>query len=441
MGKVKKFLSVISAAAVTVASALGGVQVSVFAESKEVSVVSLITDKKAKTFGRYAVVDGKMQVEWSAGGFEINVQSKADTEMRVVCDTNEKIYLAVFVDGEALDRESPISEHINDIYIPIKKGKHTVRILRDSGNSANYDAYFYFDKLEFDGKILDAPKDNDMFIEVIGDSIACGLGSLGTYTAGQAWRTPEDHSGVKGFGYKVAEGLGADYSIVARGGIGLFSDKAGSQEAVEDGKTTMQQIYPYTNGNSDLTNKTNPYSFERKPDLILLELGANDGTNAEEQWRKAYIDFVKELRNRNGNDVPIVWVGKNQTHFLTVTAAINDELKDDGHLYALVHEYGGSGSAALATQKAGHPSAAEQTVFAKTILKFLKTNNIIDVPDEKPKTKTEKTESTDTKSSTVKTAAIAGGVGAAAVAAAIITAVSVRKKKKKKEKENTNADN
>ena len=49
----------------------------------------------------------------------------------------------------------------------------------------------------------------------------------------------------------------------------------------------------------------------------------------------------------------------------------------DKMLFAVQHDYGGAGSAALETQSAGHPDAKGQEGFADAIIKCLKQNNLV----------------------------------------------------------------
>lgn len=426
-----KVISLISAICLSATSVLSGGTVGAVAQSKTHKIVDLIHSGKVKTFGRYREEDEKMTSYWSANGFEINVKAKSATTLRVICSSNATVFLAAFVDGKQQDRESAISPQITDLFVEIPKGEHTVRVLRDSPITNDAFAYFYFESIEFEGEILKANKNTDFYLEVIGDSIACGNGSLGTFLKGQAWKNPDDHSAVKGFGYRIAEELGCDYSLVCRGGIGLLKDTSGSQEEQSvKTKVTMDEIYNLTNAYVDLNNNAEEYSFERKPNLILLELGANDNAQFEDMWEPLLVDFIKQLRQKNGENVPIVWVGKNLTHFSTVKRVIASTLSDDKNLYAFQFNYGGSGSAALSTQTAGHPSSLEQKAFANEIMRFLKRENL--VPEKVTETKPEKnTETNSTEKIPLKNVGLLAG-GAAALGLVAGVAVSVFKRKKKK---------
>lgn len=85
------------------------------------------------------------------------------------------------------------------------------------------------------------------------------------------------------------------------------------------------------------------------------------------------IDMIREI---HGADVKIVWAGKNQSQLDCMKNIISERADTDPNLYAMRYEYGGSGSAALASQTSGHPGAEEQKGFADALVAFLKENNL-----------------------------------------------------------------
>ena len=417
-GKVAKVIT-------DVAAVTGGINIRAGANQHKVG--ALLKRNKIKPIGRVCEVQGKMSGFWSACGFEINLCANSDCSLRLLCETNDIVYLAVYVDGVKQERANAITAEMGDLYVALEKGEHTVRIVRDTQINKEADKYFYYCLIEFDGKILKRPFDNEFYIEIIGDSIACGDGALGVYEEGKAWKNPEDHSAVAGFAYKLAEDLCADYSIVARGGIGLLKDNSGSQESEKkELRTTMQDIYGFTNGYFDMERKQNRYKFRRKPDLIILELSGNDITAKEDEWKACVEDFIKTIRKENGKSVPIIWSGRNKIHAETINTIIEEgKIKN---FYACKYLYGGSGSAALTTQKSGHPSAAEQTEISDNLLKFINSNGLlkrenveVTITDEQEKIKARN------KKITVGTI-----VGAIAITGAAVAAITIIKKKSKK---------
>ena len=114
----------------------------------------------------------------------------------------------------------------------------------------------------------------------MGAGTGIGAGGSGSaegvsYAPGVQWGAT-DHSGRSSFGWYLSQMLNADLSIVARGGIGLTDGTEGKQEETESKDATMLDIYPYASGHNQTDGL---YDFARKPDLVVIELGANDTVN------------------------------------------------------------------------------------------------------------------------------------------------------------------
>ena len=312
----------------------------------------------AKLYGRCSVSMG-LTMDFSASGFELNVESKGNP-MNIEYIAGHDSYVAVFIDGKQADRPL-LTAGNGTLTIPLTKGQHTVMVLKETEVQTNGKT-LQLVSFDFDGAILEKPADRQLYIEFIGDSIACGDGSLGKYVSGQKWSL-EDHSGTHGFAYLTAKSLGADWSVFARGGIGLI--KAA-------GDYTAGQMFPYMNRYRDSVTKYEPV---RIPDIVVVELGANDDKNDTSGFVAAYNQLIDQIREQYGPDVKIVWTGQNYNQYNSAQYVANQ--RQDANMYVFLFDYGGSGSAAVATQKAGHPDASEQQAFADALAGFLRKNVLI----------------------------------------------------------------
>lgn len=308
----------------------------------------------SKLYGRCGIGSVGLNLDFSASGFEINVESKGNP-LSIEYLAGYELYLAVFVDGVQVDRLL-LQPGTGTLTVPLKAGQHTVMVLKETEVQTNGNTLQLM-YLDFDGTVLEKPADRELYIEFIGDSIACGDGSLGKYTAGQKW-TLQDHSGTHGFAYLTAQKLGADWSVFARGGIGLMKPA---------GEYTAGQMYPYVNLYRD---KLTRYVPTRTPDVVVVELGANDDKNDTAAFVAAYNDLVEQIRTMYGPDVKIVWTGKNYNQYNSAQYVAKE--REDANMFAFQFSYGGSGSAALTTQSAGHPDAAEQEAFADALAGYLR---------------------------------------------------------------------
>lgn len=320
--------------------------------------------QEIKPIGRVtAKSGGGMTVDWPGSGFEIRLNGDG-SPLTLSVRSDTAIYYVTSVDGGAETRVY-MPKGTMDLTVAVPAGEHLVRVVRDTGVSTSSNTAFL--SLSFGGTLAAKPEDRPLLIEYIGDSICSGSGSLGKYQAGKAW-TNADHSVTHAFSYLSAAALGADYSIVSRGGIGLLAAA---------GDHTMPEIYAKTCGYRSMTEDYD-FASARKPDLIILELGANDGkAYPEDDYFKALADFVRLLREKWGEGIPIVWTGRSESHLGSMESLIRVRKKTDQNLYAFFYVYGGSGSAALATQTSGHPSAAEQKAYADALVEFLKENQLV----------------------------------------------------------------
>lgn len=310
----------------------------------------------SKLYGRCDASGTSLILDYSASGIEMNVNSLGG-DMTISCYASYDLYVAVFVDGEQTQRPL-LTTGTNELVIPLKKGDHTVMVLKETEvNTSGYSLQLVEMKLE--GTVLEKPADRELYIEFIGDSIACGDGSLGKFVSGQKWSL-EDHSGTHGFAYLTAQNLNADWSVFARGGIGLMKPA---------GKYTAGQMFNYVNLYRD---QVTHYTPARIPDVVVVELGANDDKNDTAGFVAAYGALVDDIRAMYGEEVKIVWTGKNMNQYNA--AQYVAEQRKDANMFAFQFSYGGSGAGALATQSVGHPDAAEQQAFADALTAYLEKN-------------------------------------------------------------------
>lgn len=311
-----------------------------------------------KIIGRCVIAGDIVTADFSGSGFEMNLNI-AGGDVKLDFFAGQNLYLAVYVDGELVDRPYFKSGQ-QTLTIPVPRGDHTLKVLKETeitGPNINLQA------LTFDGQVLDRPDDKELFIEFIGDSISCGDGALGTYTAGQAWSL-EDHSATNAFPYYTAQALDADYSVVARGGIGLVNKVNGIH---------MLSLYPRAN----VYRSDTPYVHHRTTDIAVIALSSNDKKHGVADFRKNLEAMIDMLRSTHGADMQIVWLGQTEEQYDAALEIIKEREKTDSRLHALFFDYGGSGSAALATQTEGHPNAAEQKELSDALVKFLKEKGIV----------------------------------------------------------------
>lgn len=349
------------------------------------NLTDLLAAGTIKPLGRTQVnnVGDGITADWSGTGFDVNVTGGGT--MTVGYKASYANYWAVLVDGEQIWRDNvPANIAGGTFSVDIPSGAHTVRVVKETQISTTTTAYSMLTTLTFDGTIVGAPANKDIYIEFIGDSYSCGDGAIGTYTPGVMWLAEED-SATHAFTYLAAQELDADYSIVARGGIGMFSGSFSAEEGTYNESSTPG-IYGKTSGyNSD----NGDYGFERQPDVVVIELGSNDGVNSSnrEKWTGLMKAFVKVVRGKNPN-ASILLTSQTGITYNALMDVVEQLQAEDAVTYAKLHtffyDFLGTGSAAQTTQYAGHIGVDDNIAFAKALADFIKSEDLIPEKRETP---------------------------------------------------------
>lgn len=306
------------------------------------------------------------RIEWPACGFEFNVNAVGGN-MKVHYKTSYESTLAVFVDGEKLER--PILMPVaNGHYfeIPLTAGKHTIKLLRELEPATNVGYKQMLLGIEFAGTVEAPPAKSELYFEIIGDSTVTGSGSAGTFRQGQGFLVT-DHSNTSSFAYQVAQDFGADYSIVARGNCGFLSGDTAQ-------KISMTDAYEYwwRWGGEE------KYTFLRCPDVIIMKIGGNDTEAAGfslEQFKEGAKNFILRLREIYGYTPAIVWfdrtaTGGYQQEQYDAMVELQKELADE-KFFVTSFDYGLEG-AGPATVQIGLPSAQNHSDLADQLTAYLK---------------------------------------------------------------------
>ncbi len=138
----------------------------------------------------------------------------------------------------------------------VEKGYHTIGIYK--ADSANTNSSMYLTEIEYKGKLDEEPLPKSMKIEVLGDSISCGIGLV----------SPKyDDDAYYSYGAIAARNLNADLSIVAVGGWGIAC-------GVKSFENVIPRIFDLT---CYFADKEQKWDFENNQvDAVIVNLGTND---------------------------------------------------------------------------------------------------------------------------------------------------------------------
>ena len=302
-------------------------------------------------------------------------------DLKCIAQKDNEAYLAVFIDGVRIpdtyngNKRTEGAFHVTaadgvktlSIANFDEAGEHTIRIVKQT--ESNY-ALLDFIKLSYTGILDNPPEEKDLYIEFIGDSYTCAMGSAGdtSITGGgsaQGINGADWEDGTFGYAYRTAQMLDADYSIVSESGIGLAHTWF---------KTKMGNFYTRTSYNRSTTEM---YDFERTPDLVVINLGTNDHflktTNGHSQHytdpkivQKEAKALMETVRAKYGPTVRILWVNGVSASISEEEALINAAVNEFGgeaagvYFFKLVHSPENSKGAESHPSKAGHEGIMSQ---------------------------------------------------------------------------------
>lgn len=409
----KTFKTLLSA--LLVAVMLLSVCVTASAEGETVYYMTEL-EGKYKTQGRTALVTGDLMLEWSASGLVFKADCSGDVKITVNAtrlgnESNQGIFFTVVVDGKTQYENVRIpTENSADVWTSnttdypfhitekgiseftiaenLKSGTHTFEIYKQTEAISTA---FGIRSIALNGEITAPPKDKKLYIEVVGDSIAAGLGNIST--GGK--NAPLYQDATRGWPYLAAKALSADFSVLAQSGI-TATDNIGWSGA---SSVTMPDVYPKVRYYSD---KRTEYDFSREPDIIVVCLGTNDIWTYEKSGatkatvERGFKELLTLLRDKNQN-AKIIWIHGMMTGDANsmISSAVSSMGGSDEGFYTLNLPKNVDGGQ-------GHPSLSAQTVYANSLVDFIE----IDVlktkkPPEESSSDTSSSKENNTSSSTI----------------------------------------
>lgn len=335
---------------------------------------------KYKVQGRTTVVSYKMPkaseksdavaLDYSAAAFEFNAFCEGSVSLSIYTAPTaiggNNLYLNVYVDGVLQGSRTDfrlVGTKVHTVVLAenLEKGYHTFLVERQTEAERGL---LYINSLTLCGELAERPAEKPLYIEFIGDSITTGYGNLyPDLTNGERDSNPASNvyeDGTKTYAYLTAKALNADYSIVAQQGIGAV---CGYYPHTMLG--TYEQIC-YQCG------RTKAWDFERKADIVVINLGTNDRTmvgNGKitlEEAEAGFRDFCFLVREKNP-DAKIFWAyGMMDTSAgEQIRSALSSVGGEAAGFYFVALTSNGEGGN-------GHPSAAAHAANAEILTEAIR---------------------------------------------------------------------
>ena len=311
-----------------------------------------------------------LALDYSCSSFSFNAYCEGDVTAEIYTAPTaiggDMLYLNVYVDGvrNASRPEYKLTGkkvHTLTIASDLERGLHTFVIERQTEAERGL---LYLNSVSLCGELYEPPGQSSLFIEFIGDSITTGYGNLyPDLTEGEQNPNPASNvyqDGTRTYAYLTAQKLGADYSIIAQQGIGISSGYY---------PHTMLGTYKYTCYQCD---HRQPWDFERKADLVVINLGTNDrtmvsaGKTTLEKIQKGFEQFCLLVREKYP-DAKILWAYgmMEQSAETQIKAALSAAGGEEAGFYYVKLASDGSGGN-------GHPSAAAHEENAEILTEAIK---------------------------------------------------------------------
>ena len=274
-------------------------------------------------------------------------------------------YFTVYVDGiRSNSRFEVQSGKTEKLKVASFKGNyfHTVKIVKQTEFKWSLAT---IKSLAITGYLINAPKDSNYYIEFLGDSLTAAYGNIGK-PGDEPSDSPDYQDGTKSYAYMLADTIGADQFILARSAAGI--SQCWSNE-------------PILNYYKKLSKNRSGDDFDiknaRKPDLIILHLGANDynvgGSNRDNFVSKGK-ELINYFRENYGTDLPIIWAYDPGEGFPSkVKEIMNSFGGESAGYYTVALEWRDIGAGA-----GGHPNVKAYEAHANILLNLITEKNILD---------------------------------------------------------------
>jgi lysophospholipase L1-like esterase len=314
--------------------------------------------------GRVDLTDGQRpRFSWSGTGF---VARLSGTSLAMQINSSGAFIFKAVVDGTARAAFTiPAGQQNATVVTGLSAGEHTVELYRQT-EGAQGDSQLLSITVG-GGALLPPPAAPTRLIEVVGDSITCGYGTLGTLADSECFST-ESHWDT--YGAVAARALGADLSTIAISGQGAYRNYGG------DMTNTLPMVYTRA-----LTNDATPaWDFRTQPQAVIVNLGTNDISNGKGDpgtpFRTAYAGLLQTIRGKYPAALIICLNGPllSGTELTTIRAhikAVVDARVAAGDKNVEVFEQIASQSSDKAACQY-HPNPAENKIMADLIVGELK---------------------------------------------------------------------
>lgn len=223
------------------------------------------------------------RLAWPGTGIEVRFSGAS---LDVELDDRGNNFFSVTLDGQTPSTFSTLpGRHVYPLFRNLSAGAHTLVLTKRT--EAMVGVVQLLDVRVEEGRLLAKPVPPARRIEFVGDSIACGYGVLGADA--ECRFSPETEASDLSYATLAARELGAEPTILAYAGKGMFRDYQGATGA------PMSALYRRAlpdDPSSSVSSGSPP------PSVVVIDLGTNDFDAGDPgvAFQRAYVAFVQQLR-------------------------------------------------------------------------------------------------------------------------------------------------
>jgi lysophospholipase L1-like esterase len=239
---------------------------------------------------------------WSGTGFVATVSGTTVSVKLRTSGSSDPVYFQPVIDGTPGPRFAVANgDQTVTLASNLADGDHAVELYRETEGRYGISIFEGFT----DGTPRAPPASPGRLIEFVGDSITAGYGALGSEQHpnygpdpdGGCLFSTQTESAYTTYGAIAARRLGADPSLIAVSGWGMYRDNGNATSNV------LPAVYADELG----LQATPPWSFQPDPQAVIINLGTNDfamGDPGQTQFEGAYSAFIATVRGK----YPDAWI-------------------------------------------------------------------------------------------------------------------------------------
>lgn len=244
--------------------------------------------------------DGGVKFDWSGVYAETRLEGR---ELKLRLSDTKRSYFDVTVDGKPAGK---FRAEGNDTLVTVAEGltpgAHDILIRKRTEGETGTTTFHEF-VLPRGGKMT-ATKPRERFIEIIGNSLSAGFGTEGKDRSEPF--TPENENCNLAYSTIIPRYFDADYSIIAHSGRGVVRNYGDPNRMSAH---TMSHRFHQTFDEDTIVR----WDFTAyRPDLVIVNLGANDFSTEPHPYRSefvnGYVKLLQTLFEKYGEDLKVMCV-------------------------------------------------------------------------------------------------------------------------------------